>query len=120
MDVFCTKKGALTQIKQRAANRCNVQQIVGLCVVVCYLWDMEKREELFSVQEMVTYGCKIDSPFGDLCKDIKEDVNFPWGDSLSGQISYLVAKAHGNPTNLGLENAVEDAIDYLTKRLERV
>jgi len=81
---------------------------------------MEKREELFSVQEMVTYGSKIDSPFGDLCKDIKEDVNFPWGDSLSGQISYLVAKAHGNPTNLGLENAVEDAIDYLTKRLERV
>ena len=81
---------------------------------------MKENDEVFSVKEMVTYGCKDDSPFGDLCRDIKEDVNFPWKEGHSSQISYLVSRVAENPMSPGLEGAVEQAIDYLKKRLEQV
>lgn len=81
---------------------------------------MKEKEEVFSVKEMVYHGCNDDSPFGDLCRDIKEDGNFPWKEGHSSQISYLVSRVAENPTSPGLEGAVEEAIDYLTKRLEQV
>ena len=79
---------------------------------------MKERDEVFSVKEMVYHGCKADSPFGDLCRDIKDDVNFPWKEGHSSQISYLVNRVADNPMSKGLEGAVEQAIDYLQKRLD--
>jgi len=79
---------------------------------------MKERDEVFSVKEMVYHGCKADSPFGDLCRDIKDDVNFPWKEGYSSQISYLVNRVADNPMSEGLEGAVEQAIDYLQKRLD--
>jgi hypothetical protein len=79
---------------------------------------MKENDEVFSVKEMVYHGCKADSPFGDLCRDIRNDADFPWKAGHSSQISYLVGKVSDNPISEGLEGAVENAIDYLQKRLD--
>ena len=83
-----------------------------------YLGAMKENDEVFSVKEMVYHGCKDESPFGDLCRDIKDDADFPWKEGHSSQISYLVGKVSDHPMNSGLEDAVETAIDYLQKRLD--
>lgn len=88
--------------------------MLGWWLFGCYLSIM--KENISVVKELVYTGCKFDTPYGDLCRDLKGDVNFPWGDSKSVQISYLVDIVSKNPNNPGLESAVEMMIDNLNKR----
>jgi hypothetical protein len=92
--------------------------MLGWVLCCSYLSCMKENDEVFSVKEMVSYGCKDDSPFGDLCRDIIDDAAFPWKHGHSSQISYLVSKVSDHPMNSGLEDAVETALDYLQKRLD--